>query len=174
MIYLSSLEAIIESIYLEDSLSGKIGECNVFVNPDNVKYITSKTIIISVPDYDVEKIKELLRNGCKIISRVYYDMPEIEISPYILRVNFGMMWNGKIIKDSYQGSRNLIDTNSVEYNNELETLYFPQIYSSDIKATDQFGNLTSLGWALQQVGVNVKTNTPFVNLDILKTGKVEL
>jgi len=174
MIYLSSLEAIIESIYLEDSLSGKIGECNVFVNPDNVKYITSKTIIISVPDYDVEKIKELLENGCKVISRVYYDLPEIEINPYILRVNFGMMWNGKIIKESYQGSRNLIDTDSVKYDNETETLYFPQIYNPAVKATDQFENLTSLGWALQQVGVNVKTDTPFINLDILKTGKIEL
>jgi hypothetical protein len=174
MIYLSSLESIIESVYLEDSLSGKVGECNVFVNPDNVKYITAKTIIISVPDYDIEKIKELLGNGCKIISRVYYDLPEIEICPYILRVNFGMMWNGKIIKESYQGSRNLIDTNSVEYDSETETLYFPQIYNPAVKVTDQFENLTSLGWALQQVGVNVKTNTPFVNLDILKTGKIEL
>ena len=174
MIYLNSLEAIIESVYLEDSLSGKIGECNVFVNPDNIKYITSKTIIISIPDYDTEKIKELLGNGCKIISRVYYDMPEIEISPYILRVNFGMMWNGKVIKESYQGSRNLIDTNSVEYDSESETLYFPQIYNPAIVATDRWDNLTSMGWALQQVGVNVKTDTPFINLDILKTGKMVL
>lgn len=174
MIFLDSLEAIIESIYLEDSLSAKIGECNVFVNPDNIKYLTSKTIIISIPSYDQEKIKILKDNGCKVISRVYYDTPEIEICPYILRINNGLMWNGKVIKDEYQDSRWLIDSGSIEYDNDNEILYFPQIYSDKVIPTDNWENLTAIGWALQQAGVNIKTNTPFVNLDILKTGKVVL
>ena len=174
MIYLSSLGAIIESIYLEDSLSGKVGECNVFVNPDNVKYIVSKTIILSTPNYDPEKIKILKDNGCKIISRVCYDIDGIEMSPYILRINFGIMWNGKIIKESYQDENVLIDSGDVLYDSENETLYFPQIYNEKVISTDPYGNLTGMGWALQQVGVNIKTDTPFTNLDILKTGKVVL
>lgn len=174
MIYLSSLEAIIESVYLEDSLSGKVGECNVFVNPDNVKYIVSKTIIITTPDYDQDKVKALKDNGCKVISRIYYDKPEVEVSPYILRVNFGIMWNGKIIKDSYQGGNALVDSGDVVYDSEEEILYFPQIYDEKVISVDPYGNLTGMGWALQQVGVNIKTDTPFTNLDILKTGKVVL
>lgn len=174
MIYLSSLESIIESVYLEDSLSGKIGECNVFVNPENIRYLTSKTVIITIPDYDLDKIKTLLDNGCKIISRVYYDIPEIELSPYILRLNYGIMWNGKIIREDYRGTRSLIDTSDVTYDSDTETLYFPQIYNESAIVKDNWGNLTSLGWALQQVGVNIKEDTPFVNLDIIKTGKVVL
>ena len=73
MIYLDSLESIIESVYLEDSLSGKVGECNVFVNPGSIKYLTSKTVVITVNDYGADKISSLLDNGCKVISRVYSD-----------------------------------------------------------------------------------------------------
>jgi len=174
MIFLDSLEAIIESIYLEDSLSAKIGECNVFVNPDNIKYLTSKTVIITNTGYDLEKVKTLKENGCKVISRVYYDTPEIEICPYILRINYGLMWNGRVLKEEYQDGKGLIDSGYVEYDNENEVLYFPQIYSSKVISKDEWENLTAIGWALQQAGVNIKTDTPFTNLDILKTGKVVL
>jgi len=171
MIFLNNLEAVIESIYLEDTLSGKIGECNVFVNPESIKYITSKTVIISIPGYDEDKIKTLISNGCKIVSRVFYDNPDIEVQPYILRLNNNIMWNGKTIY-SYGGSRNLIDSGLAEYSGD--SLYFPKIYDPSAETMDAFGNLTSIGWALQQVGVNIKTNTCFTNLDIIKTGKVVL
>ena len=171
MIYLCSLESIIESVYLEDTLSGRIGECNIFVNPDNIKYITSKTIIITTTDYEEERIKTLVSNGCKVISRVFYDSPDVEFQPYILRLNTNIMWNGKILHD-YGSGRNLIDSGLADFSNDV--LYFPQIYNPTTETMDKYGNLTSLGWALQQVGVNVKTDTCFTNLDIIKTGKVVL
>ena len=40
MIYLEGLESIIESIYLNDGLSDRVGECKVLVNPENPKYLT--------------------------------------------------------------------------------------------------------------------------------------
>jgi hypothetical protein len=50
-------------------------------------------------------------------------------------------------------------------------LYFPKL--QEVGAVmDDYGNLTSLGWVLQQVGVNIKTDTPFKDMDVIKSGKV--
>ena len=173
MIYLDSLESIIESVYLEDSLSGKVGECNVFVNPGSIKYLTSKTVVITVNDYGADKISSLLDNGCKVISRVYCDNDKVEIQPYIMRINNDIMWNGEILTQ-FSGTRSLIDSGNVRYDDETGRLYFPKIYDPEIDIVDAYGNLTSLGWALQQVGINIKTDTAFTNLDLIKTGKIVL
>lgn len=171
MIFLENLDSIIEATYLEDAISGKIGECNIFVNPDNIKFIASKTIIITIPDYSIDKILALVNNGCKVISRVKYDIPQVEFQPYILRLNYHIMWNGKVLT-KYESGREILQSGQAEYRDDV--LYFPQIYDKSINLVDKEDNLTSLGWALQQVGINVKTDTPFTNLDIIKTGKVVL
>ena len=41
----------------------------------------------------------------------------------------------------------------------------------EIIVMDSEGNLTSIGWAMQQVGLNIRTDTIFKDLDILKTKK---
>ncbi len=172
MIYLEGLESIIESVYLNDRLSDKIGECKVLVNPGNIKYLTGRTIILTGnKEYPEEKISKLYDNGCKIISRTYTSNPKIEVQPYILRLSFGIMWNGRIINTCLDTS-DLLDSEDIVYKSGV--LYFPKIYDPTISICDSYGNLNCIGWALQQVGMNIKTDTPFVNLDILKTGKIFL
>ncbi len=168
MIYLEGIESLIESIYLEDNISDQPGGCNVFVNPGNIKYLTGKTIILNIKNYPEEKISQLTKNGCKIISRVYRDLPNIEVQPYILRINFGIVWNGKIVED-FRNFSDLLLKKTYEYQDGV--LYFPKVFTGNNKSVDEYGNLNCLGWALQQVGVNIKTDTPFMNLDIVKTGK---
>lgn len=172
MIYLEGLESIIESIYLNDGLSDRVGECKVLVNPENPKYLTGRTIILTGnKEYPEEKISRLLENGCKIISRTFINHPLIEVQPYILRLCFDIMWNGRIIKECLDVS-DLLNSDDITY--KSGTLYFPKIYDKKISTMDEYGNLNCIGWALQQVGVNVKTETPFINLDVLKTGKILL
>lgn len=172
MIYLEGLESIIESVYLNDHLSEKTGECKVFVNPDNIKYLTSRTIILTGnKPYPQEKIEQLFSNGCKIISRTFIDDPRIEVQPYILRICFKVMWNGKTVTDC-PDITDLLDSEDIVYRSGY--LYFPRIYDPRVKCKDEYGNLSCFGWALQQVGINIKEDTPFVDLDIIKTGKVVL
>lgn len=171
MIYLNALDSIIEAVYLEDSLSSKLGECKVLVNPENIKYITNRTIILSGIGYEEDKIDELLKNGCKVISRVYYNNPGVEVCPYILRINEKLVWNGKSILE-YPGQRELLNSGDCEYKDGV--LYFPRLYDPSLVLCDKYGNLTSLGWALQQVGMNIKKDTEFINLDLIKTGKISL
>ena len=173
MIYFSGLDSIIESIYLNDNITNKLGTSNIFVNPENVKYIIGKIIIINTCDYPEEKINALLNNNCKIISRVYINNSNVDIHPYILKLNLNIMWNGKVISD-YSTLDEILDNDECSFNFNDNTLYFPKINNDKLKTKDDFGNLTSIGWVLQQVGINIKTDTPFVNLDILKTGKIIL
>ena len=83
------------------------------------------------------------------------------------------MWNGEILTQ-FSGTRSLIDSGNVRYDDETGRLYFPKIYDPEIDIVDAYGNLTSLGWALQQVGINIKTDTAFTKLDLMKTGKIVL
>ena len=99
MIYFEGLESVFESVYFTDDLDNKVGTCDVFVNPLNVKYLTGKIVILNNPDYPDSNIDILSRNGCHIISRTFKDRPDIEVQPYILRLNFDLMWNGMILQD---------------------------------------------------------------------------
>ena len=172
MIYLEGVESIIESVYLNDNLSDRVGECKVLVNPQNIKYLTGRTVIITGnKDYSEEKISKLVENGCKVISRVFIDNPLVEVQPYILRLCFNIMWNGRSINNCLSIS-DLLDSGDISFNSGI--LYFPKIYDPTLQVKDEYGNLNCLGWALQQVGVNINEDTPFVNLDILKTGKIIL
>ena len=57
MIYLEGLESIAESIYLDENLDNRAGNCNIFVNPDNIGYIVGKTIIINKLGYSEDKVR---------------------------------------------------------------------------------------------------------------------
>lgn len=174
MIYFEGLESVIESVYITDDLDNKVGGCDVFVNPLNVKYLTGKIVILNNPDYPDSSIDVLSRNGCHIISRTFRDRPDLEVQPYILRLNFDLMWNGMVLQDLGELDLDtLLDKDICRYDILGGVLYFPKIYNTGkYKTTDTYGNLTAIGWALQEVGINIKQSTVFENLDILKTGKV--
>lgn len=173
MIYSEGIGSLIESIYLEEGISNKVGNCNIFVNPSNIKYIIGKTVIINTCEYPESSLNLLIENNCNVISRVYINNPNIEIQPYILRICPQVMWNGRVIEEPMT-LNNILDCGFCEFDSDEFKLYFPKFYNcSDTKAQDDYGNLTVLGWVLQQVGINVNKKTPLTDLDIIKTGKIE-
>jgi len=173
MIYLEGLNSIIESIYLGEELSNKVGNCDIFVNPSNVKYLIGKIIIINIPEYPEEYINQLLENRCKVISRVFIDNSNIEIRPYILRICPQVVWNGRVIKEPMTLD-NILECGYCEFDVDEFKLYFPKFYScTDTAVEDNYGNLSSLGWVLHQSGINVKKDTPLQDLDVIKTRKID-
>jgi len=173
MIYLDGLNSIIEGIYLHEELGNELKYCNIFINPQKVKYLIRKTVIINTCEYSIENIKTLADNKCNIISRVFIDSPYVEIRPYILRICPEIMWNGRIIQKPIK-LEEVLDNNYCDVDLEEFMLYFPKIYNCvDVQTTDNYGNLSSLGWVLQQVGVNICTKTPLTDLDVIKTQKIE-
>lgn len=171
MIFLDGLNSIIESIYLNEEISSKPGNSTIFINPGNVKYIIGKIVIISSIDYPSEKIEKLISNNCKIISRISTENPRVELAPYILRLDFNIMWNGRTI-NNFETMNKILEDDDCSFDIGSGILYFPKLSYIPQEAMDNLGNLSSLGWVLQQVGVNVKEDTPFKNLDILKTKKI--
>lgn len=169
MIYFdNNIAELIEAVYLSDGITDKMPECNIYVNPDNVKYLVGKVIIINVPDYSLEKINQMKLNGCKIITRYWYS-DEFNYEPYILRINSGINWNGMII-ETLSGYE---DCNVVLDDSGKVNLYFPKIKKYELTdVLDVKGNLSSLGWALQQVGLNIIESTYFSDLDLIKTNKI--
>lgn len=172
MIYFEGLESIIECIYLEDTISNRTGNCNIFINPENITYMIGKTVIINSCEYPDDNIKILLGNGCKVISRVYNDIPGVEVRPYILKINDRVFWNGMIV-DKFSDFSELLEMDYCKFDMDNYKLYFPKILGDmeDYRVMDAYGNLSVLGWVLQQVGVNIKKDTPFTNLDVIKTQK---
>lgn len=174
MIYLEGLESIVECIYLNEELDNRVSACNVFVNPESIKYLAGKTVIINKLDYPTENIEQLVKSGCKVISRVYTEQEGVEVKPYILRINQNIQWNGRVI-ETYDDFTDLLDeTNDCEFSIDDYILYFPKISSitvGDSRAMDSYGNLTAVGWVSQQVGVNL-SDSAFIDLDIVKTKKI--
>lgn len=176
--YESDLAPVIESIYLEEPLDSRLGSCNILVNPRNINYIFGKTIIINDPDYELVWALRLIEQGCKVISRIQVGVEGIDFQPYIMRVNFNIMWNGEVIdlgneKVHMKEVLSLLSSDNdqkFKYDIEKRCLYFPKI-SLKTGCKDHFGNLTALGWALHQVGENQGNFGKFENLDLVKTKK---
>ena len=169
MIYFSGLSSIIESIYLGDRLGTKIGECDVFVNPKNPKYLVGKLVIINSTDYPQDQIPRLIENENKVVSRIKIEEEGILFQPYIIRVDLGIMYNGRNLEELVTEDRILQEFCSFPES----TLLFPKLNPSLYPVTDSEGNLTGLGWALHQVGVKVRDGLEFQNLDIVKLGKLK-
>lgn len=169
MVYFNGLDSIIESIYLEDKLGNKVGDCNVFINPDNIKYLVGKVVIINSLTYPAINIQSLIDNGNKVVSRIKTKIKEVFYQPYIIRVAPGIMYNGRTVCGKISNDEILQDycyfPDSV--------LYFPKLDPSYYDVMDDSGNLTALGWALHQVGVKIRDDLSFQNLDIIKLGKIE-
>ena len=185
MIYFDTdFSSIIESIYLNERISSSLSRSNVIVNPIRLDYLFGKTIVINDPDYNWSNATILSQQRCKIISRLDVSFPNVDVNPYIIRINTNIMWNGEELdlsdknmsmsdifnylvsddENDYSGPR-------FRYNENKCCLYFPKLKikgSESIK--DLSGNLTALGWALHQVGVNQVDK--FINMDLLKTKKI--
>lgn len=166
MVYFSDIYSIIECIYLSESLGEKVGQCDIFINPDSISYIVGKTVIINKVGYPDSNIEGLLSNRCKVISRVYIEelRDHLLYQPYILTPNFNIMWNGISIDSMTDLLKNCI------FDKDELKLYFPKIKLRSFRE-DERGNLTAIGWALHQVGVNIK-DSPFKDLDVIKTKKM--
>lgn len=173
MIYFSSsLDSIIESIYLDEGVSDKLGKCNIIVNPKNLNYIFGKIVIINDPNYPISDAVTLANNGCKVISRLNFEIPGIKYQPYILNINMNIMWNGEYYEPSENTIKTIYDNNLFKYNEDRKILYMPKIFPWPIDVKDEGGSLSGLGWALQQVGENIIEDTYFRDLDVIKTKKI--
>lgn len=179
MVFNDGVESYIESIYLEEPVNSKMGACNIFVNPMEVSYIINKTIIINRLDYPLENIYKMLERRNHIISRVQLSdkslVGRVHFEPYIMRVNYSLCWNGDvlsfpgvdIVKWLEEGQLDMMpDTDKV-------SMFFPKLEGlSKCVVMDSLGNLTSIGWALHQVGINL--GKTYLDMDLLKTNKVIL
>lgn len=179
-IYNNGLEAVIEATYLGEGVVGKTGKSNIEVNPrGSIGYIVGKLVILTNPFCQDEVIDELLRNGNKVISRVAGYGSKVPLHPYILRPNFSVMWNGETYECPREVSGELKaflgwfgGTDSFPINQESGVeLFLPKITGMQSPLIyDREGNLTALGWAMHQVGINY--GKTFKDMDILKTKKV--
>ena len=179
MIYFEGLDSVIESIYLDDELGNKVGDCSVFINPENTRYLIGKVVIINSLSYPSSKVIELLDNGNTVVRRIKPEDAELEdgvlLQPYILRYNGKIQYSGKEIRESEELSNLDILRDYCSLDSETGVLYFPKLLNPGYsRVLDREGNLSSLGWALQEIGVNIKKDTRFRNLDILKLKKIEL
>ena len=171
MIYFEGLESIIESTYLHDTIGNRVSEASTYVNPGSTKYLTGKVVIINSPTYPEESISELVTNGCEVVVRGKVGVEGVIIQPYILRLELRVMWNGRTITNLDIPLSDILRDYS-SYDPDTGFLYFPKLPLNfpGLKWPD--GELSCLGWVAQQVGVNIKEDTIFRDLDILKTGKV--
>lgn len=170
-VYFSGLDSVVECVYIGETLSTNFSESEIFVNPETITYMAGKVVIISNPEYDLDKIETLRMNGNIIISRV--SIGNLKPSPYILRLDMGIIWNGRTI--DWPGDGDISESVDLDFISEsscVPLIRFPKILKvPHYKLSDSTGNLTYLGWALQQVGQNIKESV-FSDLDLFKTGKI--
>lgn len=170
-----SLGCITEAIYLEEEFDVSVSS-NIHVNPGNPTYLIGKTVILNTPRYREENIKILQENRCRIISRVVIPgVDDIDVFPYILRPCFDVLWNGQEIYIESWKSFEESDNESYFLKLPDYKFYFPKITGGEVLEdyTDEGGNLTWLGWLLQQTGMNIKGDTVFTDLDLIKTKKLD-
>ena len=184
------LNSVIESVYLGVETCEDLKDSSILVAPqyrkdeDGTKglFASLKGIIIQNLNCCNLVLNWLIdeKNTNNVVSRVsgYSDKyPMIRFCPYILKPNFNIVWNGISLSEEeflyaaeeYKSIDDKLFINYCEYNNILS---LPKIINpSKELVMDGEGNLTSIGWAMQQIGVNIKTDTVFKDLDILKTKK---
>jgi hypothetical protein len=174
----SGIDSFLEAAYLGIPVSARGEERFIYVNPTAYHYLYGNVVIISNPDYPKKNIDWLIENGIKVIFRNVneYSKP----NPYILRIEFGVMWNGDVLSCP----KNLSFTevlNFLKMNCEVEPVdtglpmkvFLPKIYDIPKEyLLDSSGNLTILGWSMHQVGINVGNQFVYQDLDLYKTKKI--
>ena len=178
------VDSFIEAAYLNSPVVTKGPERFIHINPVNYRYLIGNIVIISNPTYNKEIIKWMIGNGVKVISRI--EFPEIEnlsVEPYIPRIEFKVMWNGDTIqldRDDY-GYDEIINilTQSSEVEDpdtgEPMRVFLPKIMGiKEEYLYDYNKNMTGLGWGMYQVGINVRKDLKYQDLDLYKTKKIML
>jgi hypothetical protein len=173
------LDSFIEATYLGVPVASKGIERYIYVNPMSFRYLFGKVVIINDPTYPQENIDWMARNGIKIISRLS-TFSSCDIEPYLMRIEFKTMWNGDVLKYS-EGQKYSDLFELMKTSGEIEAtdtgkpmkIFLPKILNiPDEMLFDEEKNLTCLGWAMHQVGVNVRSDIIYQDLDVLKTKKV--
>lgn len=174
MIYFNGLDSIIESTYLREPLGENIKESGIFVNPTNITYLTGKSVVITDPSYSLSAISTLLKHRNTVISRVALEgnIEGVIHNPYIIRPEWGMIWNGEVIEEQVNDQGEILE--HVTFSPESMTCYFPKLLKTSIPVIDGRGNLTGIGWALHQVGLEISPLSAFQDLDVLKTMKMQI
>lgn len=187
MIFKDSFEAIVEALYLEETLGKEVGKTDIKVNPRNnrleIDYTFNKTIILTDQYVEQGAIESLLKNNNKVLSRIqkYSSIPGVLFQPYITYVNFKVMWSGETLEcpeEIKNNSRRIFewigDYDSFECDpDKTIELYFPKILGIGEEALyDSSKNITSLGWLMHQIGINTDLKTRFNDLDLVKTKKI--
>lgn len=148
------LPSITESIYLGIRRTGIQKNYNILVNPESTTYIIRKTVILNVFDYPEKNIKELLKNECRIISRVFINDPEIEYSPYLFRYSSDIIWNGEL-GFSWSFSSGILHISK---------------FSQGMLKFGIKGESDYLGFLAHQVGIHIYSG-PYQDLDLVKIKK---
>lgn len=180
MIFKDSIEAFIESVYLQEPLISEIGKSNILVNPRpdrlELDYTMGKTVVLNDQYTEPGVIKKLLENGNRVISRTEYyaEISGVEIRPYIIRVDFDVMWNGDTQENLSGTGRDIIkEIGALPDDGGPYRLFFPKIKGLEESLLhDRVGNLTALGWIQHQVGENSIFQKEFMDLDLLKLKKI--
>ena len=181
------LDSIIEGIYLGLEFNPNLPADGYCVIPNRKEkpgtYHNNKKIIITRDNCCSKEVLDFItdpRNNNKVFSRVtgFSEMyPGIKFLPYIIVPNFNIIWNGLEVTETdfleeVREYRCIYNWGSIRFYEDKNTLSLPKIINpSNELVMDSKGNLTSIGWAMQQVGVNIKTDTIFQDLDMLKTKK---
>jgi hypothetical protein len=174
----NGIDSFLEATYLGVPVSARGEERFIYVNPSAYHYLHGKVVIISSPDYPEERIKWLLDEGIKVIFRNVNSFSEPD--PYILRIEFGVMWNGDTLRCPEKLSfsevldflKKSCEVEPVGTGNPMR-MFLPKIYGiPEDYLLDSDGNLTILGWAMHQVGINMGNQFAYQDLDLYKTGKI--
>lgn len=174
----NGIDSFLEATYLGIPVSARGDERFIYVNPSAYHYLHGNIVIISNPEYPKENIEWLLKEGIRVIFRNANEFSEPD--PYILRIEFGVMWNGDVL----ECPEGLSFTEILEFlkkSCEVEPVdtgipmrvFLPKIYGIPKDyLLDSSGNLTILGWSMHQVGINVSKSLKYQDLDLYKTGKI--
>ena len=175
------IDSYIEAAYLGVPVTSRGSERFIYVNPRDYRYLIGKVAVISSPDYPPENIKWMIQNGVTVIGRILIPgAPEdFTVKPYIMRVEFRVMWNGDEMNYSSKMDlpamlRRCSEVENIDTGNPMK-VFIPKIYGIPKEyLSDSEGNLTYIGWAMHQVGINVNPDSQYLDLDLLKTKKVLL
>lgn len=174
----NGIDSFLEAAYLGIPVSARGEERFIYVNPTAYHYLHGNVVIISNPDYPKERIEWLLKEEIKVIFRNVNEFSKPD--PYILRIEFGVMWNGDILKcpeglsfsEVLEFLKKCCEVDPVDTGIPMR-VFLPKIYEIPKNyLLDSDGNLTILGWAMHQVGINMGSQFPYQDLDLYKTGKM--
>ena len=133
---------------------------SIQVNPKHTTYVADKVIIINQPNYPEDELRKLIDNNNLVISRLPSDIPGVSYKPYLPRYCSGIMWNGMIVDCLSDKEPELIEYEYVD-----GILYVPKARSYDYTPG------SFLEFIAYQTGANVYSDTDFLDLDVIKTGK---